>query len=96
MKDNKPHSVPKGASLFVFHVPNEMTNDDLYKLFAPYGTILGLRIAVEERTGRGKGFAYVDYASAQSAEEAIRNLHRHQVSGVASLLTIVSQGRIIT
>lgn len=81
IKDNTPQSVPKGASLFVFHVPNEMTNDDLYQLFAPYGTILGLRIAVEERTGRGKGFAYVDYASAQSAGEAIKHLHRHQLLG---------------
>lgn len=81
IKDNKPQSVPKGASLFVFHVPNEMTNDDLHQLFAPYGTILGSRIAVEKKTGRGKGFAYVDYASAQSAEEAIKHLHRHQLLG---------------
>lgn len=81
IKDNKPRAAPKGADLFVFYVPNATTNADLYRLFAPYGTILSARIATEKDTGRGRGFAYVDYASPESADDAIHHLHRHKLLG---------------
>jgi RNA recognition motif-containing protein len=50
---------PPGANLFIFHIPNDMTNDSLEQLFSPYGIVLSARIMIERETGRSRGFGYV-------------------------------------
>ncbi|RYG42135.1 hypothetical protein EON68_02225 [archaeon] len=52
-------SGPPGANLFIFHIPNDMTNQDVFQLFAPYGNVISARIMVERETGRSRGFGYV-------------------------------------
>lgn len=47
---------PPGCNLFVFHIPNDMTNQDLFNYFGPYGTVISARIMVEKETGRSRGF----------------------------------------
>ncbi len=71
---------PDGANLFVFHIPNEMTNYDLFQLFRSYGNVLSVRIMTEEATGRGRGYGFVSYDSAESAAMAIHHLNGLPVS----------------
>lgn len=71
---------PEGANLFIFHIPNEWSNMDLFNLFSPYGNIMSAKIMTEHDTGRGRGFAFVSYDSAESAEAAIRSLDGYEVS----------------
>jgi len=71
---------PEGANLFVFHIPNEMTNYDLFQLFQSYGNVLSVRIMTEEATGRGRGYGFVSYDSADSAAMAIHHLNGLPVS----------------
>ena len=71
---------PDGANLFVFHIPNEMTNYDLFQLFQSYGNVLSVRIMTEEVTGRGRGYGFVSYYSAESAALAIHHLNGLPVS----------------
>ena len=71
---------PEGANLFVFHIPNTMTNQALYNLFSQYGNVLSATIKTEAKTGRGRGFGFVNYDSAQSASAAIHYLNGHAVS----------------
>jgi hypothetical protein len=47
---------PPGCNLFVFHIPNDMTNQDLFNYFGPYGNVISARIMVEKETGRSRGF----------------------------------------
>lgn len=47
---------PPGCNLFVFHIPNDMTNQDLFNYFATYGNVISARIMVEKETGRSRGF----------------------------------------
>ena len=42
---------PFGCNLFVFHIPNDMTNMDLYSLFIPFGNVISVRIMIEKETG---------------------------------------------
>jgi hypothetical protein len=71
---------PEGANLFVFHIPNEMTNYDLFQIFQAYGNVLSVRIMTEEATGRGRGYGFVSYDSAESAAMAIHHLNGLPVS----------------
>ena len=71
---------PEGANLFVFHIPNEMTNYDLLQLFQPYGNVLSVRIMTEEATGRGRGYGFVSFDTSESAANAIHHLNGLPVS----------------
>ena len=35
---------PDGCNLFIFHIPNDLTNMDLYNLFIPFGTVISVRV----------------------------------------------------
>lgn len=83
-KDPNRKFGPVGANLFIFHVPNDMTNQHLYELFAPYGCVLCASISTERDTGRGRGFAFINYESAVSAANAIHYLDGFEVSGQRS------------
>jgi len=72
---------PDGANLFVFHIPNTMTNQDLYHLFSQYGNILSATIKTEAKTGRGRGFGFVNYDSAEAASRAIHHLNGASING---------------
>jgi len=70
---------PDGSNLFIFHIPNQFTNFDMYQLFQPYGNLLSVRIMVEKHTGRSRGFGFVSYDNPESAELAIQNLSGYQI-----------------
>ena len=70
---------PDGANLFVFHIPNDFTNQEMYQMFAEHGNVLSVRIMVEGDTGRSRGFGFVSYDSAESAAAAIKHLNGFQV-----------------
>ena len=41
---------PEGCNLFVFHIPNDMTNLKLYELFVKFGDVVSARIMVDKVT----------------------------------------------
>lgn len=71
---------PEGANLFIFHIPNDFSNQEMYALFAQFGKVLSARIMVESDTGRSRGFGFVSYDSARSAADAISHLNGYSVS----------------
>lgn len=70
---------PDGCNLFVFHIPNDMTNLDLYSLFCPFGTVISARIMVDRVTGRSRGFGFVSYVNRSSADDAINCMDGCQI-----------------
>ena len=50
---------PPGSNLFVFHLPNTLTNAQLYDIFAPFGPIVSSQVAVDKHSGAHKGFGCV-------------------------------------
>eukprot|EP00388_Colpodella_angusta_P043145 GDKK01058586.1.p1 GENE.GDKK01058586.1~~GDKK01058586.1.p1 ORF type:complete len:422 (+),score=129.91 GDKK01058586.1:70-1335(+) len=71
---------PVGANLFIFHIPNEWTDQDLYTQFVQYGEILSARIQ-KDPSGRNKGFGFVSYHNGESAHRAISMMDGRQVCG---------------
>ena len=66
---------PDGANLFCFHLPNDLTNWDLYLLFRKYGTILSVHIMVGKETGLSRGFGFVSYENKADADNAIAQMN---------------------
>lgn len=70
---------PEGCNLFVFHIPNDMTNRDLFNYFTSFGTVISARIMVERETGRSRGFGFVSFDNAKSAQAAIAAMDGFQI-----------------
>ena len=58
------------ANLFVFHLPPDLDDIALFKLFQQFGKIESVKICTNEK-GESKGFGFVKYSSLQSAINAI-------------------------
>eukprot|EP01066_Platyproteum_vivax_P017020 Platyproteum_vivax@DN7276_c0_g1_i5.p1 len=79
MPNNGSATGPPGANLFIFHVPNEWTDNDLYNHFAQFGNIVGARIATCKSTGRNRGFAFVSFDNVPAALQAVQHMNGFQV-----------------
>jgi RNA recognition motif-containing protein len=83
---------PSGANLFIFHVPTEWSDNDLYQHFAPYGNLVSFRIAREKETNRPKGFGFVSYDTSSSASAAVSAMNGFMVSNGKRLKVSVKKG----
>lgn len=67
--------------LFVGNLPFGMTDATLTDLFSQYGEIVSARVIFDRNTGRSKGFAFVEFATAEAAEAAIAALDGQEIEG---------------
>jgi nucleolar protein 12 len=59
-------------AVFLGNVPFAAEEDDLWKMFETCGKISGIRLIRDRRTGIGKGFAYINFESADAVELALK------------------------
>lgn len=57
--------------LYVGNFPYSVTETELRSLFSTYGQINELAMIMDRETGRPKGFAFITFATQQSAEKAL-------------------------
>jgi cold-inducible RNA-binding protein len=57
--------------LYVGNFPYSVNEAQLRELFGEYGQISELAMIMDRDTGRPKGFAFITFASQQSAEKAL-------------------------
>ncbi|HIW00961.1 MAG TPA: RNA-binding protein [Candidatus Desulfovibrio intestinipullorum] len=60
-------------SIYVGNLPWSATEEQVRELFAPYGTVLSVKLISDRETNRPRGFGFVEMedASALSAIEAL-------------------------
>jgi len=67
--------------LFVGGLPFAMRDQDLFDLFAQYGTVESANVIMDRMTNRSKGFGFVEMATAEEAQKAIEALNDSEVEG---------------
>jgi cold-inducible RNA-binding protein len=65
--------------VYVGNLSYETTEDTLRGLFAEFGEIESVNLITDRYTGRSKGFAFVEMATAESAQSAISGLNGKMV-----------------
>jgi cold-inducible RNA-binding protein len=65
--------------LYVGNLSYNTTEDTLRTLFAEFGEIESVNVITDRDTGRPKGFAFVEMATADSANKAIGSLNGKMV-----------------
>ena len=67
--------------LFVGNLPYSMTDEDLERAFAEYGSVESAVVIRDRETGRSRGFGFVEMASSEEAEAAQKALDGSDVDG---------------
>lgn len=76
--------------LYVGNLPYSVDETQLKSLFSTYGDITEVTVIKDRDTGRSKGFAFVTFASAESASKALE-LDGKQMDGRALKVNIAQQ-----
>eukprot|EP01012_Entosiphon_sulcatum_P004334 TRINITY_DN11671_c0_g1_i1.p1 TRINITY_DN11671_c0_g1~~TRINITY_DN11671_c0_g1_i1.p1 ORF type:complete len:219 (-),score=63.81 TRINITY_DN11671_c0_g1_i1:442-1098(-) len=80
---NIPGPNRKGLySLFVYHLPNNITEQKMREIFGQYGEVVEVVIMREDmndQTSRPKGFGFVNYRSYNEAHAAVDNLNGFRI-----------------
>jgi cold-inducible RNA-binding protein len=67
--------------LYVGNLPYQTGEEDLQQLFATAGTVESVSIMRDMATGRARGFAFVEMATDEDAQNAINQLNNHALGG---------------
>jgi RNA recognition motif-containing protein len=69
------------SKVFVGNLSFGTTREEVLALFAPIGEIAEVVMPTDRDTGRPRGFAFVTFATAESAAEAIQKLDGAELQG---------------
>ncbi|SRR6266542_4320577 len=72
-----------GKKLYVGNLGYGVTDADLEKLFAPFGTVESAQVIMDRNTGQSKGFGFVEMKTDQEAQAAIAGLSGKENGGRA-------------
>lgn len=78
--ENKPVKLePKFTNCFIKNFPESFTEKDLESLLNRYGNITSIYFPLKDGTFVSKGFAFANFESHESAQNAIQELHGKQI-----------------
>lgn len=68
-------------SLFVGNMSFQTTESELRELFAPFGQVTRVHMAMDRETGRARGFAFVEMPNDAEAAQAMTGLDGKEFGG---------------
>ncbi len=69
--------------LYVGNLSYGVTDQDLLKMFEPFGAVESAQVIMDRDTGRSKGFGFVEMGSDQEAQAAIAGMNGKELDGRA-------------
>ena len=69
--------------LYVGNLPYTVTTDQLKDYFATAGAVVDCIVITDSRTGRSKGFGFVEFEKEEDAEKAIKDFNGKDFEGRA-------------
>ncbi|MBI4446200.1 MAG: hypothetical protein HY645_09860 [Acidobacteria bacterium] len=79
------------ARIFVAKLSPESDENELRQFFSTVGKVTSVTLPLDRQTGRRRGFAFIDFEDAASAQEAIRSLNQQQLRGRSIVVTEAQQ-----
>lgn len=67
--------------LFVGSLPFDVTSAQLEELFTQAGKVESANVITDRYTGQGKGFGFVEMATEEEAQKAIKTLNSYNFNG---------------
>lgn len=77
--------------LYVGNLHQQVTEKDLEAMFSPFGPVDAVQLHKDPVTGQPKGFAFVNYRSADDARMALQQLNGYEIAGMAIKVGMVNE-----
>ena len=68
-------------NIYVGNLPHEATEEDLRQAFEAHGQVESVNIIKDKHTGETRGFGFVEMASNDEAQSAIKGLNGTELKG---------------
>lgn len=79
-RKQSPQTTGNGSSVYVANFPHKTTTQEIQALFGRFGEVHQATIITDRRTGRSKGFGFVDMPES-AAQSAVSELHGSTLEG---------------
>jgi len=74
--------------LFIGNLPYSVTTDQLKDLFSEYGEIANATVIFDKRSGRSKGFGFVEYTEEEAASKAVEAMKGKEIEGRGMVVNV--------
>jgi len=78
-------------NMYVSNLGFHASDDDLRKLFEPFGQVSSAKVITDRETGRSRGFGFVEMASSTEADQAMTKLNGKEIEGKFISVTIARE-----
>ena len=69
------------SRLFVGNLPYQTMENDLQEYFSQAGVVSSVNLMLDKFTGKSRGFAFVEYSTAEEANKAVEMFHNKEFQG---------------
>jgi RNA recognition motif-containing protein len=74
--------------LFVGNLPYQTMENDLQDYFSQAGVVTSVNLMLDKVTGKSRGFAFVEFSTAEGANKAVEQFHNKEFQGRALTVNI--------
>jgi len=74
--------------LFVGNLAYQTGESDLQEYFAQAGAVTSVNLMLDKATGKSRGFAFIEFATAEGAQKAIDQFHNKDFQGRAITVNV--------
>ena len=74
--------------LFVGNLSYQTGENDLQDYFSQAGAVTSVNLMLDKVTGKSRGFAFVEFASAEEANKAVEQFHNKEFQGRALTVNV--------
>ena len=74
--------------LFVGNLSYKTMENDLQDYFSQAGVVISVNLMLDKVTGKSRGFAFVEFATAEEAAKAVEQFHNKEFQGRALTVNV--------
>jgi cold-inducible RNA-binding protein len=74
--------------LFVGNLSYQTMENDLQEYFSQAGVVTSVNLMLDKVTGKSRGFAFIEFATAEEANKAVEQFHNKEFQGRALTVNI--------
>jgi len=72
---------PPGCNVFIYNLPHDWTEKDIFLNFSPFGKMVNARVIIDPITKLPRGYGFASYDNQKSALKAVQTMEGFTVSG---------------
>ena len=87
-------AVNRRGVIYIGHLPDGFYEEAMSGFFAQFGDVLNLRVSRSKKTGRPRGYAFVQFESDEVARIVVKTMHKYMLYGKTLVCELLEPARV--